>query len=222
LRMMCDKHGIILIFDEVITGFRWMMGGAQKYHNVTPDLATFGKAMANGMPLSALCGKRHIMKRMAPPDNIFYSGTMFGETLSIAASIATIKKMEREHVIQHLWKVGADIMLKVDASLDYHGLNDVITFTGMFPRKKINFRDHENATANQIKTLFMQDMAENGVLIINSNNVSFAIKEPEVKRIGEAYDATFLDIEIILAGGPGAIEQVIGQEAYAFDPLRKS
>jgi len=87
--------------------------------------------------------------------------------------------MEREQVIQHLWKVGADIMLKVDSRLDIHGLNDVITFTGMFPRKKINFHDHANATANQIKTLFMQDMAENGVLIINSNNVSFASRMPK-------------------------------------------
>ena len=222
LRMMCDKHGIVLIFDEVITGFRWMMGGAQKYHNVTPDLACFGKAMANGMPLSALCGKCHIMTKMQPPNNIFYSGTMFGETLSIAASIATIKKMEREQVIQHLWKVGADIMLKVDSRLDIHGLNDVITFTGMFPRKKINFHDHANATANQIKTLFMQDMAENGVLIINSNNVSFAIKDAEVKRIGEAYDVTLSDISDLLEAGPDAIKQVISQEAYAFDPLRKT
>lgn len=222
LREMCDKHGIVLIFDEVITGFRWMMGGAQKFHHVTPDLATFGKAMANGMPLSALCGKRHIMTKMQPPDNIFYSGTMFGETLSIAASIATIKKMEREQVIQHLWKVGADIMLKVNNSLDNHGLNDVIHFTGMHPRMKINFRDHTYATANQIKTLFMQNMAENGVLMINSHNVSYAIKDAEVKRIGEAYDTTLADIQIVLDGGPGAIEQVIGKEAYSFDPLRKS
>jgi glutamate-1-semialdehyde aminotransferase/spore coat polysaccharide biosynthesis protein SpsF (cytidylyltransferase family) len=222
LRMMCDKHGIVLIFDEVITGFRWMMGGAQKFHNVTPDLACFGKAMANGMPLSAIVGKRHIMKKFEPPDNIFYSGTMFGETLSLAASIATIKKMEREHVIQHLWDVGAKIATKVNASLDYHGLNDVIQLTGMHPRMKLNFKDHENATANQIKTLFMQNMAENGVLIAGSNNVSFAIKEPEINRIAGAYDAALMDIGLILDGGPGAIEQVIGPEIASFDPLRKS
>ncbi len=222
LRSMCDKHGIVLIFDEVITGFRWMMGGAQKYHNVTPDLATFGKAMANGMPLSALCGKRHIMKRMAPPDNIFYSGTMFGETLSLAASIATIKKMEREHVIQHLWKVGADIMLAVNSGLDYHGLNDVISFTGMHPRMKINFHDHPLASANQTKTLFMQNMVENGVLMINSHNVSFAIRDAEVKRIAEAYDITFMDIAGVLSGDHGPITDLIGPEAHAFDPLRKT
>jgi len=113
-------------------------------------------------------------------------------------------------------------MLKVNNSLDDHNLDHIITFSGKYPRMKINFKDHDNATANQIKTLFMQVMAENGVLIINSNNVSFAIKEPEIKRIAEAYDATFADIADLLEAGPDAIKQVIGQEAYAFDPLRKS
>jgi glutamate-1-semialdehyde aminotransferase len=147
---------------------------------------------------------------------------MFGETLSLAASIATIKKMEREHVIQHLWEVGARIGVKVNAFLDYHGLNDVIQLTGMAPRMKLNFKAHENATANQIKTLFLQNMVDNGVLIINSNNVSFAIKEPEIKRIVRAYDESLQDISYILEGGPEAIAQVIGPETVEFDPLRKS
>lgn len=219
IRLMCDKHGIVLIFDEVITGFRWMMGGAQKYHGVTPDLATFGKAMANGMPLSAVVGKRYIMKKFEPPNNIFYSGTMFGETLSIAASIATIKKMEREHVIQHLWKAGAEITTKVNSLLDYHQMNDVIHFNGMHPRTKINFRDQIRGTANQIKTLFMQCMAENGVLMAGSHNVSFAIKESEIKRICSAYAATLPIIRDVIDAGD--IAEVIGTEAVQFDPLRK-
>ena len=106
LREYCTIHGIVLIFDEVITGFRYAMGGAQELFGVTPDLACFGKAMANGMPISAIVGKRDIMKLMSPPNNIFYSGTMFGETLSIAAAIACIKKMQREGVISHLWAQG--------------------------------------------------------------------------------------------------------------------
>jgi glutamate-1-semialdehyde aminotransferase/spore coat polysaccharide biosynthesis protein SpsF (cytidylyltransferase family) len=220
LRMMCDKHGIVLIFDEVITGFRWMMGGAQRYHNVTPDLATFGKAMANGMPLSAVAGKRHIMKKFAPPDNIFYSGTMFGETLSLAASIATIKKMERENVITHLWKVGAEIVTSVNHSIDKYAMEDVISFSGMHPRQKINIRGTAEVTANQIRTVFLQEMAQNGVLVINSNNVSFAMKEPEIKRICSAYDATLATISNALT--EGSLMKLIKTETYAFDPLRKS
>jgi glutamate-1-semialdehyde aminotransferase/spore coat polysaccharide biosynthesis protein SpsF (cytidylyltransferase family) len=220
LRMMCDKNGTVLIFDEVITGFRWMMGGAQKYYNVTPDLATFGKAMANGMPLSAVVGKREIMMKFQPPDNIFYSGTMFGETLSIAASIATIRKMEREQVIQHLWRVGSDIITQVNALLDYHQLNDVIHFSGMAPRMKLNVRNHEKATANQIKTLFMQSMAQNGVLVAGSHNISFAIKEPEIKRILKAYEDTLPVIADTIR--TGNIASMIGTEITQFDPLRRS
>jgi glutamate-1-semialdehyde 2,1-aminomutase len=178
--------------------------------------------MANGMPLSAVVGKREIMKRFQPPNNIFYSGTMFGETLSLAAGIATIKKMEREHVIQHLWKVGAEIMVKVDKSLEDHGLTDIIQFSGMYPRKKINFKDHESATANQIKTMFLQEMARNGVLIINANNVSYAMKGPEVKRIATAYDETLWTIAGALDCGQEAVKEMIDKECQAFDPLRKS
>src|SRR5207245_931774 len=106
LRKFCDIADTVLIFDEVITGFRFDLGGAQNLFGVTPDLATFGKAMANGMPLSAIVGRKDIMAKFEPPDNIFYSGTMFGETLSIAAGIATIAKLEREQVIPKLWRAG--------------------------------------------------------------------------------------------------------------------
>ena len=220
LRLMCDKHGIVLIFDEVITGFRWSMGGAQKFYNVTPDMATFGKAMANGMPLSAVVGRRDIMKKFEPPDNIFYSGTMFGETLSLAASLATIKKMQRQNVIQHLWKVGADINLMMERMLDKHDLHEVVAIQGEFPRRSVTFKDHDKATANQLRTLFMQTMIQNGVLIIGSNNVSWSIRDAEMKRIFKAYDAAFYEIAYCL-DGRGDIKDMIGTEAAVVSPLRK-
>jgi glutamate-1-semialdehyde aminotransferase/spore coat polysaccharide biosynthesis protein SpsF (cytidylyltransferase family) len=219
LRLMCDKHGIVLIFDEVITGFRWAMGGAQKFYNVTPDMATFGKAMANGMPLSAVVGKRDIMKVFEPPNNIFYSGTMFGETLSLAASIATIKKMQRENVIQHLWKVGADINLEMERAIDKFGLGEVVVLAGEFPKRTVTFKDGCNATSNQLRTLFMQMMIENGVLIIGSNNVSYSINDAEMKRVSHAYNETFSMIKWAIDSGD--IKDVIGEEAAVVSPLRK-
>lgn len=219
LRVMCNKHGIVLIFDEVITGFRWALGGAQKFYNVTPDLATFGKAMANGMPLSAVVGKKEIMAKFAPPDNIFYSGTMFGETLSIAASIATIKKMQRENVIQHLWKVGADIDLEIKRLLNKYNLNEIVNLNGEFPKRTVTFNDDCNATSNQIRTLFMQMMIENGVLIIGSNNVSWSIKDAEMKRIKTAYDHTFEAIRCAL--DMNCIKEMIDEEAAVVSPIRK-
>ena len=216
---MCDKYGIVLIFDEVITGFRWSIGGAQNYYNVTPDLATFGKAMANGMPLSAVVGKRDIMKVFEPPNNIFYSGTMFGETLSLAASLATIRKMQRENVINHLWKVGADIDLHMKTMLDKYDLNEVINLNGEFPKRSVTFNDMGNTTSNQLRTLFMQGMIENGVLIIGSNNVSWSIKDAETKRIFNAYEETFSLMQSVLQHN--CIGDLIKQECEVVSPLRK-
>lgn len=219
LRMMCDKFGIVLIFDEVITGFRYSMGGAQRYWNVTPDLATFGKAMANGMPLAALCGRKSIMSTMSPPDNIFYSGTMFGETLSIAASIATINKLEREKVPIHLRRIGAEIFVEVDRLIAKHDLDRAIKLTGQHPRMMIECMDTCGATANQIKTLFMQQMIQNGVLVINSHNVSFSMGQAEINRVVSAYDATFGVMAEVLRKGDIA-ERICTENLYIW-PLRK-
>jgi len=182
LREYCDATGTVLIFDEVITGFRFDLGGAQKLYGVTPDLATFGKAMANGMPLSALVGRRDIMKRMEPPDNIFYSGTMFGETLSLAASIATIKKLERDDVIPKLWKTGERLWLEAERLMAKHQLGDAIMFRGEAPFMRIKFRD------DQIAALFRKEMVASGTLIVASHNLCAAHGPSEITRILRSYD----------------------------------
>lgn len=102
-KILCEHHRTLLIFDEIITGFRVHLGGAQSYYGVKPHLACFGKAMANGMPISALVGREDIMQSM---ERIFYSGTFAGECLSIAAAIACIKKIKSEFVIERLKAVG--------------------------------------------------------------------------------------------------------------------
>ena len=182
LRDWCDKHGAVLIFDEVITGFRFHLGGAQAFYNVTPDLACFGKAMANGMPLSAIVGKRHIMLGMAPPDNIFFSGTFFGETLSIAAAIATIKKMERDDVINTLWLTGGRLELAVNEMLQARKLTGHIHTYGCAPLVRLHFSD------DKIAALFRKEMATTGTLIIASHNICAAHGPSEVKRILKSYD----------------------------------
>lgn len=182
LRDLCTKHGVVLIFDEVITGFRWSMGGAQAIYDVTPDLACFGKAMANGMPLSAVVGRKDIMKLMVPPDNIFYSGTFFGETLSLAASIATIDKMERVGAIQKLWDDGYTLNAGAVALVHKYGLDDEIKFSGSAPLIRLTFK------SDKVKTLFIREMTAAGVLIIASHNVCYALTENDIKRVLKAYD----------------------------------
>lgn len=191
LRQFCTNNGIILIFDEIITGFRYSLGGAQELFGVTPDLACFGKAMANGMPISALVGRRDIMKKMNSPD-VFYSGTFFGETLSIAAAIATINKLERENVIPCLWESGEYLTEQIESEIEAKNLSNYIKITGLPPKKNIEFigSTSPSVSPDQLRTLFMKEMIQQGVLIIASNNLSFAHKKPELKRIMTAYAHT--------------------------------
>jgi glutamate-1-semialdehyde aminotransferase/spore coat polysaccharide biosynthesis protein SpsF (cytidylyltransferase family) len=184
LREVCDGHRTLLIFDEVITGFRYDLGGAQKFYGVTPDLATFGKSMANGMPISAIVGRKDIMKRFEPPDNIFFSGTFMGETLSIAAAIATIKKMERENVIEHLRETGADLYYRAQDMIFDYGLGDYIQLSGDPAFTRIKFKD------DKIAALFRKEMISSGTLIIASHNVSAAHGPSEIKRILSSYRHT--------------------------------
>lgn len=181
LRSICDKTGTLLIFDEIITGFRFSMGGAQKLYGVTPDLACFGKAMANGMPLSALVGKKKYMEKM---EKLSFSGTFFGETLSLAASIATIRKMIDTKALDKIHVNNKTLINIFNNLASRHDLHPLVAIKGQqLPR--IEFADMN------IKTLFMQEMIRNGVLIIASFNLSYAHEGHHLARITSALDATF-------------------------------
>lgn len=183
LREWCDRTGTILIFDEVITGFRFDLGGAQKLYGVTPDLACFGKAMANGMPLSAVVGRRDIMKLMEPPDNIFFSGTFFGETLSLAASVATIKKLEEKVLLEDIFMAGDMLMMHARDLISKRGLNGQISLSGGSPALvRLRFE------SDDIAALFRKEMVASGTLITASHNISAAHGPNEIKRILKSYD----------------------------------
>jgi len=108
LRDLCSARGVVLIFDEVITGFRHGLGGYQKICGITPDLTTLGKAMANGFPMAAVCGKAEIMDRFntRPGGDTFFAGTYNGNAVGCAAALATIEILEREPVHQHVFRLG--------------------------------------------------------------------------------------------------------------------
>ena len=95
LRSLCDKHGVVLIFDEVMTGFRVALGGAQAYYGVTPDLTTFGKIIGGGMPVGCFGGKRSIMERIAPLGPVYQAGTLSGNPLAMAAGLTTLRLISR-------------------------------------------------------------------------------------------------------------------------------
>lgn len=109
LRQLCDRHGIVLIFDEVITGFRLGLGGAQKFFEVTPDLAVFGKAMASGYPISVLAGKRRFMQPIVE-GKVIHAGTMNSGNPTIAAALATLDVLERDDAHRRLFDLGRRLM----------------------------------------------------------------------------------------------------------------
>jgi glutamate-1-semialdehyde 2,1-aminomutase/spore coat polysaccharide biosynthesis protein SpsF len=219
LRGFCDESDIVLIFDEIITGFRYGLGGAQELHGVIPDLACFGKAMGNGMPISALVGKREIMQLMDSPD-VFYSGTMFGETLSIAAAIATINKLERENIPDKLMQKGIKLEFEILKMRKAWELTDYVELSGWYTNMKIDFKDHPKISADQMRALFMVEMAQQGVLIINCFGLMHAHQEPEIRRILRAIEVAFSRISYFMKDGN--IRDELGDLKVKASPLRKA
>ena len=188
IKDLCEKYGSLFIFDEIITGFRFALGGAQEYFGVTPHISCIGKAMANGMPISAIVGRDDIMKEM---EEIFFSGTFGGEALSLAASLATIEKIETNSVINYLWSYGQDISGSVGQLIVKYGLDGTINLCGYAPWKLFQFLDHANGTSFEIKTLFIQEMIARGILINSSLNINFSHGDLEKYKILKAIEEVF-------------------------------
>lgn len=184
VRDLCTKYGALLIFDEVVTGFRWSLGGAQEYYGVTPDLACFGKAMANGMPISAIVGKKEYMQEL---NHAFFSMTFGGECLSLAASISTIKQLKKKDY-KHIWHLGDMFSEGIYKMAKKHGLS--VNFAGSGPRHNLTFSsDYENPSL--MKDVFYQEMCKQGVLFSNVLYISFAHKEEDIQKTVEAADNAF-------------------------------
>ncbi|MBI4615068.1 MAG: glutamate-1-semialdehyde 2,1-aminomutase [Planctomycetes bacterium] len=127
LRRICDREGALLVFDEIVTGFRWHLRGAQHLFGVTPDLSTFGKAVANGFSFSFLAGKRDILElggiRQKERDKVFLlSSTFGGEPVGIAAAIATIRVLEKEGAIERIWRAGRELQEILQEAIRFEGL----------------------------------------------------------------------------------------------------
>ncbi|MBN1968583.1 MAG: aminotransferase class III-fold pyridoxal phosphate-dependent enzyme [Candidatus Delongbacteria bacterium] len=159
VKELTHKFGAVLIFDEIRTGFRVSIGGAQKYYGVTPDLAVFGKAMANGYPIGAVTGKAEIMKEIE--HNVFLSSTFFPNSLSYVAALKTIEIMERDHVIETIWEKGRYYMDKVQALIDEYKIGARIT--GIPPMTFITFDKDKEKTYKAKRTDFYTQLIRRGV-----------------------------------------------------------
>ncbi len=129
-----SREGAVLIFDEMITGFRWHIGGAQKFHGVVPHLSTFGKAMGNGFAVAALAGKKEIMRLGGlehDRDQVFLLSTTHGaETHALAAAIETIRTYREHDVVGYLWRQGELLRRLVNKSIAKNGLEGLFELRG--------------------------------------------------------------------------------------------
>ena len=183
LQRLCQRHGSLLIFDEMWTGFRWALGGAQEYFDVRPDLACYSKAIANGMPLAVLTGRAEVMALL--DEDVFFFSTFGGEALSLAAAQATIHELRDHDVTTYLANIGELLQagyneLALDKGLDYtrckgHPARSLITF------------DASAGDPLLLKSLMQQELIKRGILWSGFHNITFSHTTRDVDYTLEAY-----------------------------------
>lgn len=183
LQAVCRETGALLIFDEMWTGFRMAMGGAQEFFGIRPDLATYSKAVANGMPISILTGRRDVMKALE--QEVFFFTTFGGEALSLAATKATIEELRDKNVPQHIARLGKQLR---------EGFNEIameldMPYTkcvGLDYRTLVTFAPDAGNPLEQ-KSLVQQELIKRGVLWSGTHNLSYSHGPQDVEYLLEAY-----------------------------------
>ena len=184
VKELTHKNNALLIFDETITGFRYALGGAQEFFNVIPDLATFGKGMANGYPLSAVVGRNEIMQKV---EDIFFSGTFGGETLSLASANVIIDKYKKYNVVKHFEEVGVDLLIQLNQLIDNNDLNDIFYTSGHPSWSFLHIKGQDNYSSFEIKTFFLQEMFKKGILTLGAHNLSFSHTKKDIDKLIKVY-----------------------------------
>src|SRR3954447_19120562 len=168
LRRLCDERQVLLVLDEMITGFRWGLGGAQARYDIDPDLSTFGKAMGNGFAVSALAGRREHMERGGwdhQEERVFLLSTTHGaETHALAASIAVIEEFKARPVSDHLAQLGDRLARGVRAAAESAGVADHVTVLGHPANLVYATLDEAGERSQLYRTLFLQELLRHGVL----------------------------------------------------------
>ena len=170
VKELCHKHGALFIIDEMITGFRWHLQGAQAYFDIEPDLSTFGKAMANGFAVAALTGKKEIMGiggiLEEGAERVFLTSTTHGAEMSaLGAFIKTVEILQRENVVAHFWKYGGDLVNGMNALSKELGIQDHFYAEGFACSPNYITKDRDGAASLAFRTLFSQEMINQGVLM---------------------------------------------------------
>jgi glutamate-1-semialdehyde aminotransferase len=188
VRDLCDEHGALLMYDEIVTGFRMAPGGGQEYFGVTPDMACFAKGIANGMPLGVVCGRQEVMETAI--DDVIISVTYGGEALSLAAANAAMRVIREQPVIDSIWETGRTLMDGFEELGEKHGVPLHCHGYEPMSSQTIGYEDAE-LSAN-VWTLLLQEMAARGVLLRRGGLlfITYSHGEAEVEETLQALDGS--------------------------------
>ncbi|MFH1156421.1 MAG: aminotransferase class III-fold pyridoxal phosphate-dependent enzyme [Pseudomonadota bacterium] len=159
VRDLADRYGTVLVFDEIRTGFRLSMGGAQKLYGVTPDLTVLGKAMANGYPISVVTGKRDVM--MAAAHKLFISSTFFPNSEAFVAALKTIEILERDRVLETIWEKGNTFMTGIQSIIDKYETGAELT--GVAPMFYVTFKKDDTGDYKARRKEFYTQLIRRGM-----------------------------------------------------------
>ena len=192
VKEMTRSAGGLLIFDEVITGFRIALGGAAEAYGVLPDLSCFAKGIANGMPISAVAGRADVMERA---ENLLISITYGGEALSLAAVVASIKEYRDRDVFTHMNHVGEKLKNELNAAAEHAGSSFRASGPPSFPW--FEMQGDSDTETELMWNVFLQEVARGGVLFRRAgiNFVTFSHTEDDIKRTAEVCREAFLTVE---------------------------
>ena len=195
VQALCRANGIVFVLDEMITGFRWHLKGAQHMYGVTPDLSTFGKAMANGFAVACVAGKREIMElgsiEFDGRERVFLLSTTHGaEMCALGAFVATVNFMKQHNVVEHLWDYGNKLVALMQRKAKANGISQNFKVGGFACSPYYQTLDSTGANSLPLRTLFVQEMINNGVLMAWIS-LSYRHGEAELAIIESALNATF-------------------------------
>ena len=195
VQALCRANGIVFVLDEMITGFRWHLKGAQHMYGVTPDLSTFGKAMANGFAVACVAGKREIMElgsiEFDGRERVFLLSTTHGaEMCALGAFVATVNFMKQHNVVEHLWDYGNKLVALMQRKAKANGISQNFKVGGFACSPYYQTLDSTGANSLPLRTLFVQEMINNGVLM-PWISLSYRHGEAELAIIESALNATF-------------------------------
>jgi glutamate-1-semialdehyde 2,1-aminomutase len=205
LQDLCHENGALLILDEMITGFRWHLGGAQQLYGIVPDLCCFGKALGNGFSISALAGKREFMEQGGIDQTflprVFLLSTTHGaETHSMAAAIANMRIYRQEAVIEHLARQGRALKSGIDQLVAAHGLENFFSVTGHPACLTYATRDADGKASQEMRTLFLQETIKRGILA-PSLVTAYSHADEDIVRTIDAFDGALRVYKLALEDG---------------------